>query len=704
MHPYAFIANGEMTLQLSTGAAYNRVGFDSDPCRKAIMRRALAVLSGVSLLLVVSVCRLWGDAVPEAKTRLLEDIKFLASDELEGRGVGTNGLNVAAQFIKAEFAKSGLAVDRVNGDAFQKFDLVTGSKLGEPNSLQLIGPEGKTIDFKIGQDVEVCSFGGNGSFSGEVVFTGYGIDSKEDNYNDFEGIDVEGKVVIVMRRNPRQSDSKSSGGPHHGVSRNADLRTKMTNIAAHKAAAVLFVNDPFSLKKAAETRKEGLAKANEKVVAAAEEFLAVDASETEKLAAARMKLAEVTSQARSAREAAEKAEDDVLMKFGYAGNGEKQGMPPAFHIPVKTCNQMLAALHTDLATLEANIDADEKPKSVVIPGWTAKGVTTIEKVRADVSNVIGVIDGEGPLAEETVIIGAHYDHVGRGGQNSLAPGSTEIHNGADDNASGTVTLLELARRFGQKAKTKKPARRLVFIAFTGEELGLLGSARYCKEPVFPLESTVAMLNMDMVGRLKDEKLLVYGTGTSPRWEPELNKYNEANGFKLIFKPEGVGPSDHASFYLKKIPVLHFFTGEHADYHKPTDDWEKINIEGVSRVANLMEAIIADTVEQKDRPEFVETKAAANPNRGGSRPYVGTIPEFGNEEPGYAISGVTSGGPGEKGGLKGGDRIVKIGPHAVANLDDFDAALRKFAPGDAVDFVVVRDKKEMTFKVVLDPPR
>ena len=392
------------------------------------------------------------------------------------------------------------------------------------------------------------------------------------------------------------------------------------------------------------------------------------------------------------------------MKFGYAGNGETKSLPPAFHITNKTANELLASIHTDLATLESQIDADQKPKSAVVTGWTAKGATTIEKVRSDVSNVIAVIDGEGPLANETVVIGAHYDHVGRGGENSLAPGSSEVHNGADDNASGTVTLLELARRFAVKAATKKPSRRLVFIAFTGEEKGLLGSARYCKEPVFPLESTIAMLNMDMVGRLKEDKLIVYGTGTSPRWEPELKQFNGENGFKLVFKPEGVGPSDHASFYLKKIPVLHFFTGEHADYHKPTDDWEKINIDGVARVADLMEAMVNATVDQTDRPEFVEVKTQASTNRGGTRPYVGTIPEFGNEEPGYAISGVTSGGPGEKGGLKGGDRIIKIGPHPVTNLDDFDAALRKFAAGDAVDFVVVREKKEMTFKVTLDPPR
>ncbi|HEY0982169.1 M28 family peptidase [Schlesneria sp.] len=662
------------------------------------------VISGFALVLAFAAYPLFGDAVVESQVRLLNDIKFLASDDLEGRGVGTSGLNIAAQFIKTEFAKAGLAVDRVDGDAFQKFDIATGSKLVGTNSLRLVGPEGTTIELKIGDDVEGCSFGGSGKFDGDIVFCGYGIDASDEGYNDFEGIDVEGKVIIVMRRNPRQSDPSSPFASTHGISRHADLRTKMTNAAAQKAAAVLFVNDPYSGRKAAETRRENLYSAHEKVSLAAEAFLSADANDVEKFNEARNQLAEATNQAKSIRAAAEKSDDDPLMKFGYAGSGENKAFPPAFHISIKTCDQILASLKTDLSKLEAEIDSTHKPKSMAVTGWRAQGELNVEKVRADVSNVIGVIDGEGPLADETIVIGAHYDHVGRGGQNSLAPGSTEIHNGADDNASGTVTLLELARRFGEKAKIAKPTRRLVFIAFTGEELGLLGSARYCKEPVFPLDTTIAMLNMDMVGRLKDDKLIVYGTGTSPRWEPELKQFNGDAGFKLIFKPEGIGPSDHASFYAKKIPVLHFFTGEHADYHKPTDDWEKINIEGVSRVANLMEAMIDATLSQSERPAYVEVQGNSTPGRGGSRPYVGTIPEFGNEEPGYAISGVAAGGPAQKGGLKGGDRIVKLGPHPVSNLDDFDAALRKFAPGDVVDFTVIRDKQEQTFKVTLDPPR
>ena len=194
------------------------------------------------------------------------------------------------------------------------------------------------------------------------------------------------------------------------------------------------------------------------------------------------------------------------------------------------------------------------------------------------------------------------------------------------------------------------------------------------------------------------------TGTSPRWEPDLKQFNGDDGFKLIFKPEGFGPSDHSSFYAKKIPVLHFFTGEHPDYHRPGDDWDKLNIDGIARVVNLLEKVATATIESSERPQYVEVKGTAQPTRGGTRPYVGTIPEFGNEEPGYAISGAAPGSPADKGGLKAGDRIVKLGGNPVTGLDDFDVALRKFKAGDQVEVIVIRDKQEVPLKVTLDPPR
>ena len=662
------------------------------------MLRVVALMIGVLGLVVATVMPLRGEALPDAKGRLLSDVKYLASDELEGRGPGTNGINLAAKFIEAEFAKAGLAVDRVAGGALQKFELTTGAKLTEPASLQLLGPNNETIELKLGEDCEACSFGGSGPFEAEVVFCGYGIEAKDESYDDFAGIDVAGKVIVMLRRTPRQADMKAA----HSFAAHADLRSKMAHAAAKKAAAVLFVNDVYSGRKAVEKRRDDAAKASEKVATSAEAFVAIDATDTEKTTAARNDLTAAVNQWKSVKAANASPNDDSLMKFGYAGHGDNKPVPPAFHITQKLAGKLFVALGVKQEELEQQIDADLKPRSAVVAGWKARGTLAIEKVKTEVFNVIGVIDGEGPLADETVVIGAHYDHVGRGGAGSLAPGSTDIHNGADDNASGTISLLELARRYGEAAKTKKPARRIVFMAFTGEELGLLGSARYCKEPVFPLDQTIAMFNMDMVGRLKDDqKLIVYGTGTSSRWEPLLKDHNGEGNFHLIFKPEGFGPSDHSSFYAKKIPVLHFFTGEHPDYHKPTDDWEKLNIDGIARVTDLIEKLVTTTVANPEKPGYIEVKGNASMNRGGNRPYFGSIPEFGNEEPGYSISAAAPGSPADKGGLKGGDRIIKLGGHAVTNLDDFDAALRKFKAGDEVDVVVVREKKEVTLKVKLD---
>lgn len=644
---------------------------------------------------------LQGEVLPEVSTRLRDHAKYLASDDLEGRGVGTAGLATAANYIRDQFAAAGLQVDRIAGGAQQKFEITTGARKTEPNTLHLSGPKGESLELKLGDDFEVCSFGGTGSFEGELVFGGYGVEAKDAGYDDFAGVDVAGKVVIVLRRTPRQADMTAA----HSLGRYADLRSKMNALAAHKAAAVLFVNDTYTGRMALEKRREELGKAQEKVVTAADDYLAVDAADAEKLKTTRNALVAAVNQTKSVRASIDKANDDALMPFGHAGHGDNKPLPPACHLTQKQADVLLAALETSVAKVEAAIDQDFKPRTAVIPGWKIRGTVSLEKVRAEVANVIGVLEGEGPLADQTVIIGAHYDHVGRGGQNSLAPGSSEIHNGADDNASGTVTLIELARRFGSAAREKKPARRIVFIAFTGEELGLLGSAKYCREPLFPLESTVAMFNMDMVGRLKeDNKLIVFGTGTSSRWKPELERCNMGSGMQLVMKPEGLGPSDHSSFYSRKIPVLHFFTGEHPDYHRPGDDWDKLNIDGMARIADLIQGVASGTIDAADRPDYVEVKGTAQPMRSGSRPYFGSIPEFGNEEPGYAISGAAPGSPAERGGLKGGDRIVKFGGNAVANLDDFDAALRKFKAGDVVEIVVVRDKQEVPLKVTLAPPK
>src|SRR5205814_8834025 len=217
--------------------------------------------------------------------------------------------------------------------------------------------------------------------------------------------------------------------------------------------------------------------------------------------------------------------------------------------------------------------------------------------------------------------------------------------------------------------------------------------------------TVAMLNMDMVGRLRDDKLTIFGAGTSPIWDDMLKRLAKAAHFELSLQPEGMGPSDHQSFFMKQIPVLHFFTGTHGDYHRPSDDWEKINIPGTERIVDLIEKLVDDVARLPDRPAYVAVKGTAQiGERSGSRPYFGSVPDFGVEKPGYSLAGVAPGGPADKAGLKAGDRIVQLGTHRIENLSDFDLALRAFAPGDPVEVAVMRGDERVTLKVVLDKPR
>jgi Zn-dependent M28 family amino/carboxypeptidase len=296
-------------------------------------------------------------------------------------------------------------------------------------------------------------------------------------------------------------------------------------------------------------------------------------------------------------------------------------------------------------------------------------------------------------------VGAHYDHLGLGGAGSLAPWTKEIHNGADDNASGTAALLEIAR---QLATGPKPKHRIVFMAFTGEERGLLGSAKYVRNPRFALENTIAMFNLDMVGRLTDDKLVVYGTGTAEEFDPLVTRLCAEHQFKLTKQPGGFGPSDHSSFYAKKIPVLHFFTGNHADYHRPSDDPDKLNIAGMRRVADLVVATVRATDAAQTRPKYLEVKRMESIAIGPERklPWFGSIPDYAAEVEGLAISGVQPESPAAKAGLKGGDVVVKLGESKIGNIEDFMSALMKHKPGDTLKVVVLRGKEQVESEITL----
>ena len=524
-------------------------------------------------------------------------------------------------------------------------------------------------------------------------------------YDDYAGIDVKGKCVVVFRHQPQQ------GNPHGilpGIpnSPHAPFTRKISNAFEHGAAAVIFVTTEYDIEKKLEARQKQWQQSVDEIIEEQKKFAAIKKPTAEQVAAYRKTIDEAAAEVLDQSKKLE-AERDPLLGFNQAGGSSDGSRLPAMHARRKVWDTLLADMKKPaLSALEKQIDAaGPKPQSFAFEGWSVEGEVDVEKKEAEVKNVVGVLEGDGPHADETIVIGAHYDHLGFGGEGSFVPTLKEIHNGADDNASGTTALIETARLLA--AGGKKPARRIVFIAFTAEERGLIGSARYCKDPLFPLDKTVAMLNMDMVGRLTDEKLIIQGGDTAKEFKPLLDKLNaDEFKFKLTHNPGGFGPSDHASFYAKKVPVLHFFTGLHKDYHRPSDDADKVNAAGLVRVAKMVADTASQVAAMPERPTYVESTAGASGggDRGGDRPYFGSIPDFAQSEPGYGISGVAKGSPSEKAGLKGGDVIIKLGESKVGNLDDFDSALRKFKGGDKVPVVVKRDGKEVTLTVTLGAPR
>ena len=637
-----------------------------------------------------------------AGERMLGIVQTLASDEYEGRGIGTDGLVKAQRYIAEQFTDAGLNVVAAGGDPFQEFDVVDGAELTAPNTLAFQGPSGQTIELKLGEDLQVCSFGAADKFDAPLVFGGYAIQSKDPAYDDFAGMDVKGKAVVIMRRTPQQGrDDGMFHAGHHGVSRHAALRTKVSNAFRAGAAAIIFVNDPYTGRHEARQIAEQLQRARADL-AEATQAVADAVNDADKLAAAKEELDLVRQRVEQTEQVANEHSVDPLMEFGYGGTRSGKAVP-ILHISQAACDQLLTAtLGKTLKQIENETDSSGTPQSAELTDWQAVGETNLTVNRVDVANVVGVLEGEGPLADETIVIGAHYDHIGFGGEGSLSPGSHEIHNGADDNASGAAALIELARRFANR--DTKPARRLVFIAFTGEERGLLGSAHYVKEPLFPLEKTIAMFNMDMVGRLEDDKLTVFGAGTSPRWEKLLDGCAEGKDLLLVKKPEGFGPSDHSSFYAKEMPVLHLFTGTHDDYHRPGDDTEKINLSGMQRIVDFLDEIILHTLATAEPPKYVAIEQRATLTRSGNRPYFGSIPDFGTDTEGYALQGVSPGSPADKGGLRGGDIIVQLGADQIGSLDDFDLALRKYSPGQQVTVIVLRGGKRLELQVVLAAPK
>jgi len=597
----------------------------------------------------------------DAETRLQQSVGLLAAEEMQGRGPGTEGINKAAAWIAGEFSKLGLAPPEADSIAagpegtlwagWQPFEMTLEAKLGpaEANRLELVGPadSGDTqqvIPLELGTDYTPLAAGGSGEFDLPLAFLGYGITAPQEEYDDYDGIDARGKAVVLMRHEPQQ-DNPHSVFEGNQNSRHAALSRKIANASEHEAGGVIFINDAVAV---------------------------------------------------------ERHKDDALMAFDRAGDGSEARRIPILQIKRAALEPIVSrVMGKSMADVEMAIDDGPTPQSVELRGWRIRGKTAIERQTTTAQNVLAVLPGEGPLADEVVVLGAHYDHLGLGGTNSAAPGVEAIHHGADDNASGTAALVEVARQLSARGPFQ---RTVLFAAFSGEERGLLGSGHYTANPAMPLEKTVAMVNLDMVGRLTDDKLIVHGTGTGSTMESIVDRLLEGRSFSVTKEPGGFGPSDHASFYAKKIPVLHLFTGSHEDYHRPTDTAEKVNYEGMTRIVSFVSDLVAELACTEEPPAYVQVASSQFAGGGGDRPYFGSIPDFATSEEGYAISGVAKDSPAAKGGLEGGDVIVRLGESAVKGLEDFDNALRKHRGGDTVPVVVRRNGMEVSLDVTLAPPR
>ncbi|MEP6796242.1 MAG: M28 family peptidase [Saprospiraceae bacterium] len=304
-------------------------------------------------------------------------------------------------------------------------------------------------------------------------------------------------------------------------------------------------------------------------------------------------------------------------------------------------------------------------------------------------NVIGYIDHKAPL---TIILGAHYDHLGMGTFGSLGDGKPAIHNGADDNASGVGMILELAERL----RANKNFNYL-FIAFTGEENGLWGSNYFTEHPTIDFKDVTAMLNFDMVGRLNPEsKLAINGVGTSPVW-PDLIKSSNTFGFDITSSESGIGPSDHSSFYVMDMPVLHFFTGSHEDYHKPSDDVDKINSTGMVRIANLVVAMISG-ISNKEKLQFTKTKDADPSSTPKLEVTLGVLPDYLYDGTGLRLDGVRDGKPAQIAGMKKGDIITHMAGKDIKDIYAYMAVLGTFHKGDKIKVTALRGGKEMEFDI------
>ncbi|RMF10470.1 MAG: M28 family peptidase [Candidatus Neomarinimicrobiota bacterium] len=394
-------------------------------------------------------------------------------------------------------------------------------------------------------------------------------------------------------------------------------------------------------------------------------------------------------------------DDEELLPLRYDQSFSGAGLP-VIHVSNAVAAELLKPLGKSVTALRQELDDNRAPLSVPLATQIEANIDLVQHL-ANAANVVGFIPGSDPdLKNEYIVLGAHFDHLGLGGpgSGSLQPDTVAIHNGADDNASGVSGVIEAGEYLAAHRNELK--RSVILMAFDGEELGLLGSKYFVNHPLVDLKQVDLMINMDMIGRAVDHKLTIGGVGTSPDFEIYMKEFNRAYQFALGFSQEGYGPSDHASFYTKDIPVLFFFTGTHEDYHKPSDDWEKINPEDGKKIVQFVADVIQYYSQDEERLAFAEAgpKEASETSRRGFKVTFGVIPSYVSQTTGMALDGVRKGGPADKAGMKKGDVIIAIDGKEVKDIYDYMYRLGELKKGQSVPVTVRRGEEEITLTVQL----
>ena len=573
-------------------------------------------------------------------------VRELADDRYEGRLTGTSAERRAARWIEARMRRAGIEPRGEHGWE-QAFPFTSGVKIDRRHNALEVTVGGRTLRFEVQRDYQPLAFSENAETEGDVVFVGYGLKTPEegaDAYDSYAGIDVEGKVALVLRYAPEDVDSDRRAQ----LNRYAGLRYKAMLAREHGAVAMLVAIGPRS-----------------------------------------PNAGELTP---------------IRFDQALAGSGI-----PVFAVSGDVLAMLFEAAPMPIEDVQKGLD-EENPHvqgAFALPGVHVHLRAALRRTTSKGHNVIGWIPPGEDAGDDApiVVLGAHYDHLGHGTSGSLARSGEEgmIHNGADDNASGVAAVLEIAEALADARRADPHGFPAGFVvaAWSGEELGLLGSNWWVEHPTVALERVRACLNFDMVGRLRDNRLVLQGVGSADSWRRLIERRNVAAGFDLVLQNDPYLPTDVVAFYNHEIPVMSFFTGSHEDYHRPTDDADRIDCEGIARIAAFARALAGDVAAGRTELAWkrVERPKGEASTRAAMRVYLGTIPDYAaSDVEGVRLAGVRSGGPAELGGLRGGDVIVRFAGHQIRNIYDYTYALDAVKPGDPVEVVVRRGDELVTLTV------